>query len=137
MGLLEGIFGSSDRSTARQHFCECESPVCSEGSVRRAKGGDTSRSESAPSEAGSAHRPELHDPFEKYKLEELIQPKEMKEESIEQILKYIEKYEAQKALPAAEGFDTFRKMDEALNETREHNFSEKAGGELTASSERL
>lgn len=62
----------------------------------------------------------------------------MPEESIEQILKYIEKYEAQKAQPM-EGFDTFRKTqkDEALNETRENNSSEKAGEELTASSERL
>lgn len=38
------------------------------------------------------NQPEQLDPFEKYKLEALIQPKEMREESIEQILKYIEKY---------------------------------------------
>lgn len=34
----------------------------------------------------------------------------MREESIEQILKYIEKYEAEKTQPIMEGFDTFRKM---------------------------
>ena len=105
--------------------------------MRRIKGSDTSRSEPAPED--SPNQPELRDPFEKYKLEALIQPEEGREESVEQILRYIEKYEAGKAQATMEGFDTFRKVqkEEALNETREHNSCEKAGEELTASSERL
>ncbi len=43
MGLLNDLFEnmSTNRSTGRQRFCECESPVCSEGSIKRIKGGDT------------------------------------------------------------------------------------------------
>jgi hypothetical protein len=56
MGLLSDLFESipTNRSTARQHFCECESPICSEGSVERIKGDDTSRSDSTPSEECNA-----------------------------------------------------------------------------------
>jgi hypothetical protein len=97
MGLLNDLFESisTNRSTARQHFCECESPICSEGSVERIKGDDTSRSDSTPSEECNAMKiADKSDPFQKYKLEQIIEPRQqMQEESIEQILKYIEKYE--------------------------------------------
>lgn len=108
MALLNGLFenASTTRSTGRQPFCECESPICSEGSVRHAKGGDTSRSESA-AEAEVLQAQE--DPFNILKIDDLGSGREkMREESVEQILKYIEQYEQEKS-NSLQGFDTFRK----------------------------
>jgi hypothetical protein len=94
MALLNGLFENA--STARAHrFCECESPVFSEGSIHHPKGGDTSRSESED----PSHSPPP-------------------EQTIHCILQEIEKYEQERAQPL-QGFDTFRKPDreETLNET--------------------